>query len=41
MRRVNIGRVLSVALLCTGFSAAPAGAIDLLRSYELALVNDG
>ena len=32
---------LNLALIVAGLHAAPAAAIDLLRSYELALVNDG
>ena len=37
----NLRRLLVSALASAGLHAAPASAIDLLRSYELALVNDG
>ena len=37
----NLRRVLVTALAGAGLHVAPATAIDLLRSYELALVNDG
>ncbi len=37
----NIRRALAGALLATSVQATPAGAIDLLKSYELALANDG
>jgi len=39
--RTNLRRVLVGALMGAGLLAAPAGAIDLMRSYELALLNDG
>ncbi len=34
-------RALFSAMACAALQSAPASAIDLLRSYELALVNDG
>ena len=39
--RKPLRRALIGALLGAGLHAAPAAAIDLLRSYELALINDG
>jgi outer membrane protein/protease secretion system outer membrane protein len=37
----NLRRAVAGALLGMGLHAAPVAAIDLLRSYELALINDG
>jgi outer membrane protein/protease secretion system outer membrane protein len=37
----NLRRALVSALAGAGLHMAPAAAIDLLRSYELALINDG
>jgi outer membrane protein/protease secretion system outer membrane protein len=37
----NLRRLLVTALAGAGLHVAPASAIDLLHSYELALVNDG
>jgi len=44
MRRIfytNLQRALAGALIGAGLQATPAAAIDLLKSYDLALVNDG